>query len=161
MKDACHVDNASGRDPNKRQRQKRDHRDLLAIAIIIGFMDPTLQQRLAQECKTYRAKIDTALEEDPDPLTAYDAFVNWTLEHYPQDQIAHSGLLELLEEATRKFKDDAAYRGDLRYLKLWALYASHVEDASVVYTFLFANGIGTMYALTYWEYAAALERKGK
>ncbi|PCH42415.1 hypothetical protein WOLCODRAFT_144048 [Wolfiporia cocos MD-104 SS10] len=124
-------------------------------------MDPTLQQRLAQERKTYRAKIDTALEEDPDPLTAYDAFVNWTLEHYPQDQIAHSGLLELLEEATRKFKDDAAYRGDLRYLKLWALYASHVEDASVVYTFLFANGIGTMYALTYWEYAAALERKGK
>lgn len=116
---------------------------------------------LLKKREQFREHIRTSLEEDPDPLSAYDSFVKWTLEHYPKQHLAQSGLLELLEEATRQFKNDAAYKGDLRYLKLWLLYASHVEDPSVIYAYLLANGIGTVYGQTYWEYATALECAGR
>ncbi|KAF7980560.1 hypothetical protein HWV62_37719 [Athelia sp. TMB] len=115
----------------------------------------------------HRINIQLALEDvdDPeaDPLEAYCAFVYWTVEAYPQGQSAESGLLELLEEATRVLKDDRSgkWRGELRYLKLWVLYASFVEKPTIVYRFLLANDIGSEHALLYEEYAAVLERNGR
>ena len=115
----------------------------------------------------HRINIQLALEDvddpDADPLEAYCAFVYWTVEAYPQGQSAESGLLELLEEATRVLKDDRSgkWRGELRYLKLWVLYASFVEKPVIVYRFLLANDIGSEYALLYEEYAAVLERDGR
>jgi len=73
----------------------------------------------------------------------------------------NSGLVDLLEEATNKFKDDANYKGDLRYLKLWCQYARHVEKPASVYALLAANDIGSGYALLYEEYAKALEADGR
>jgi hypothetical protein len=114
----------------------------------------------------HRLNIHLALQhddDDDDPLGAYTAFVNWTLEAYPQGQSAESGLLELLEEATRVLKDDRGgrWRVELRYLKLWVLYAGYVEKPGVVYMFLLANDIGTAWALLYEEYAGVLERSGR
>ncbi|OCH94366.1 hypothetical protein OBBRIDRAFT_817210 [Obba rivulosa] len=117
--------------------------------------------QLLKKREQYRQQITTALQEDPDPLSAYDDFVKWTIQSYPDAQVARSGLLELLEEATRQFVDDPAYKGDLRYLKLWSLYASHVEDPTTIYAFLIAKDIGTVYAQTYQEYANALEQSGR
>lgn len=116
--------------------------------------------------QTYRAQLKTTLEEEEDPLAAYERFVKWTIDSYPANLIPKSGLLELLEEATRQFKDDAAYKVDLRYTKLWMLYAAYVDDerthASIqIYKFLIQNEIGKVYAQVYEEYAAALERSGR
>jgi hypothetical protein len=111
-----------------------------------------------------RINIEVALEDEKDdPLQAYCNLVYWTLENYPQGQSAESGLLELLEEATRVLKDnrDGAWKNDLRYVKLWILYASYVEKPTVVYRFLLANEIGTMFALLYEEFALALERSNR
>jgi hypothetical protein len=108
--------------------------------------------------------VQIALEdEDDDPLEAYSRFVYWTLENYPQGQSAESGLLELLEEATRVLKDNrnGQWKGELTYLKLWVLYASYVEKPTIIYKFLLANDIGTDHALLYEEHAAALERAGR
>ena len=107
-----------------------------------------------------------AAQAKEDPLAAYEEFVKWTIDNYPSNLIPKSGLLELLEEATRQFKDDAAYKADLRYTKLWMLYAAYVDDerthvAIQVYKFLVQNEIGKMYAQVYEEYAAALERAGR
>lgn len=127
-------------------------------------------QREAQHApikSRHRINIMVALEDvddpDTDPLGAYCAFVYWTLEAYPQGQSAESGLLELLEEATRVLKDDRGgkWRGDLRYLKLWTLYASYVEKPVIVFRFLLANDVGSEHALLYEEYAAVLERDAK
>lgn len=114
----------------------------------------------------HKMNIQIALEgDDPDddPLEAYCRFVYWTLEAYPQGQSAESGLLELLEEATRVLKDDrdGKWRDELRYLKLWVLYANYVEKPIIVYKFLLANDIGTEHALLYEEYAAVLERDSR
>ncbi|KAG1736123.1 uncharacterized protein EDB91DRAFT_1204272 [Suillus paluster] len=114
--------------------------------------------------KRFRTNIQIALEdEDDDPLEAYSRFVQWTLENYPQGQSAESGLLELLEEATRVLKDNrkGQWKGTSTYLKLWVLYASYVEKPTIIYKFLLANDIGTDHALLYEEYAAALERAGR
>ncbi|KAJ3538374.1 hypothetical protein NM688_g6531 [Phlebia brevispora] len=129
---------------------------------ITAFMaDSAAVQQLDKKRERYRAQLLVALQEEEDPLALYEQFVKWTIDNYPDRLIPRSGLLELLEEATRQFKDDAAYRGDLRYLKIWSLYASYVEDPTVIYAFLVSNEIGTIYAQVYEEYAAALERKGR
>lgn len=119
--------------------------------------------QLDQTRQTYRAQLQTALVEDEDPLAAYESFIKWTIDNYPPHLIPKSGLLELLEEAARQFKGDPAYKGDLRYTKLWMQYAAYVDDerqhtAIPVYKFLIQNDIGTVYAQVYEEYAAALER---
>lgn len=116
--------------------------------------------------QTYRAQLTTALEEDEDPLAAYERFIKWTIDSYPASLIPKSGLLELLEEATRQFKDDTAYKADLRYTKLWMLYAAYVDDERThisihVHKFVIKNEIGKVYAQVYEEYAAALERAGR
>lgn len=114
--------------------------------------------------KRFRTNIQIALEDDDDdPLEAYSRFVQWTLENYPQGQSAESGLLELLEEATRVLKGnrEGRWKGTSTYLKLWVLYASYVEKPTIIYKFLLANDIGTDHALLYEEYAAALEKAGR
>ncbi|KAF8635466.1 hypothetical protein AX15_000439 [Amanita polypyramis BW_CC] len=122
------------------------------------------EAKLSATRNRLRINIELALEdEDGDPLDAYSRLVNWTLENYPQGHTAESGLLELLEEATRVLKDDreGKWRREMKYLKLWLLYASYVEKPAVIYKFLIANEIGTNFALLYEEFAAVLERDGR
>ncbi|KAG6895971.1 hypothetical protein C0992_011206 [Termitomyces sp. T32_za158] len=99
----------------------------------------------------------------PDALEAYTRLVSWTLSHYPQGPSVDSGLLELLEEATRVLLSHAGgrWRGEVRYLKLWLLYAGFVERPTVVYAFLVRNEVGTGCGLLYEEWAAVLERDGR
>ncbi|KAH0833308.1 Mad3/BUB1 homology region 1-domain-containing protein [Lanmaoa asiatica] len=122
---------------------------------------PTLRtSQLEQERAEYRASIKEALEEDEDPLAAYDDFIKWTSRTFPENNPG-SGFIQLLEEATRKFKDDARYSGDLRYLKLWCTYAKMVEKPTLVYAYLVKKEIGCVYGLLWEEYALALEKEGR
>jgi checkpoint serine/threonine-protein kinase len=108
-----------------------------------------------------RSQIASEIDEADDPLALYDRFVKWIFDEYPREHLASSGLIELLEEATRRYKDDSSYKSDLRYLKLWTLYASLVDKPSAVYKFILTNGIGTAYALLFEDYAFTLERDGR
>ncbi|KAF7325616.1 BUB1 N-terminal domain-containing protein [Mycena kentingensis (nom. inval.)] len=137
-----------------------------AAALSAALSTPHAQResRLAATRNRLRINVELALEDDDDdPLEAYWHLVNWTLDSYPQGQSNESGLLELLEEATRVLKDhrEGRWRGEMKYLKLWLLYASFVEKPSVIYAFLVANDIGTDWALLYEENAAVLDRDGR
>ena len=123
-----------------------------------GSGDP---EKIALEKQQFKARLVKINEED-DPLTVYDQFVQWTLENFGEND-PNSGLLELLEQATREFKDDPLYKTDLRYLKLWSLYARQVErsGAIAIYVYLFTNEIGTSYSVLYEEYASLLEADGR
>ena len=116
---------------------------------------------LNAESSRLRSQIASEIDEADDPLELYDRFVKWIFDKYPREHFASSGLIELLEEATRRYKDDSSYKSDLRYFKLWTLYASLVDKPSVVYKFVLTNGIGTVYALLFEDYALALERDGR
>lgn len=118
-------------------------------------------QRLAQEREAMREQLQQAIDEDEDPLGAYVLFVDWTIESYPQGHNSDSGLITLFDEATRTLKDDPRYKNDIRYLKLWILYASYIEKPVDIFAFLLANDIGSVYTLFYEEYTLALERDGR
>ncbi|KAJ6558019.1 Mad3/BUB1 homology region 1-domain-containing protein [Mycena capillaripes] len=136
-----------------------------ATALSAIFSTPHAQRESKQAATRNRLRINIELaleDEEDDPLEAYCRLVNWTVENYPQGHSAESGLLELLEEATRVLKDDrdGKWRGEMKYLKLWLLYASFVEKPTIIYNFLIANEIGADFALLYEELAAVLERDG-
>ena len=116
---------------------------------------------ISAESSRRRSQIASEIDEAEDSLALYDRFVKWIFDEYPREHLASSGLVVLLEEATRRYKDDSSYKSDLRYLKLWTLYASLVDKPSVVYKFILTNGIGTVYALLFEDYALTLERDGR
>ncbi|KAJ3553746.1 hypothetical protein NM688_g3455 [Phlebia brevispora] len=139
-------------------------RRVTALSAILSTPHALRESRLASTRNRLRINVEIALEdEEDDPLEAYCRFVYWVVENYPQGHSAESGLLELLEEATRVLKDhgEGKWRGDIRYLKLWVLYASYVEKPALIFKFCLVNEIGTDHALLYEEYAIALERSGR
>ena len=139
-------------------------RRVTALSAILSTPHAQRDSRLASARNRLRINVEVALEdEDDDPLEAYCRFVNWTVESYPQGHSAESGLLELLEEATRVLKNDreGKWKDDIRYLKLWVLYASYVEKPAIIFKFCMVNEIGTTHALLYEEYALALEKAGR
>jgi checkpoint serine/threonine-protein kinase len=114
---------------------------------------------LERERQNHRAAIESAFDEEEDPLAPYERFVKWIIDNYELDD-PDSGLLDLLEETTMQFKDDDAYKGNKMYLNLWIMYANLVEDSATVLAFLVENGIGTSFCILYEEYAKVLERDG-
>ncbi|CAK5261949.1 unnamed protein product [Mycena citricolor] len=135
-----------------------------ALSDILATPHAQRDSKLAATRNRLRINVEIALEDDEDdPLAAYWRYVNWTLDNYPHGQSAESGLVELIEEATRVLKDhrEGHWRGELKYLKLWMLYTSYVEKPTIIFEFLIANEIGTGFALLYEEYAAVLEQEGR
>ncbi|WFD42417.1 non-specific serine/threonine protein kinase [Malassezia psittaci] len=114
------------------------------------------QQR--QEHERAVTSVDNA--ESDDPLEAWCNYVKWCVDNYPSGNSAESGLVVLLERATRTFKDSEQYRNDSRYLRLWILYAQNTEVPRDVFQFLLANEIGTRLASLYEELASVLEAHG-
>lgn len=119
-------------------------------------------RKLEQEKQEFRTKLATAINDEDDPLAVYDQFIQWTLKTYGEDD-PNSGLSELLEQATKEFKEDPLYKTDLRYLKLWSLYARQVDrsGAIAIYAYLVSNEIGTSYSVLYEEYTTLLEADGR
>lgn len=139
-------------------------RRVTTLASVLSTPHAQRESRLSSARSRHRINVEVALEdEDDDALDAYARFVDWTIENYPQGHSAESGLLELLEEATRILKDHGGgkWRGDIRYLKLWVLYANYVEKPAVIYRFCVVNEIGTSHTLLYEEYATVLERANR
>ncbi|KAI0690232.1 Mad3/BUB1 homology region 1-domain-containing protein [Cerioporus squamosus] len=141
-------------------------RRVTALSAILSTPHAQRESRLADARKRHRANVQIAMEdeaEDADPLEVYSRFVYWTVENYPQGHSAESGIVELLEEATRVLRDyrEGKWRQDIRYLKLWVMYASYVDKPTIIYKYLLVNEIGTNHALLYEEYAIALERANR
>jgi checkpoint serine/threonine-protein kinase len=119
-------------------------------------------EKINLERQNFREQLSTAINEEDDPLAVYNQFVQWTVKNYGEND-PDSGLLELLEQATREFKEDPVYKTDLRYLKIWSLYARQVERSAGIdiYAYLLSNEIGISYSVLYEEYAALLEADGR
>jgi checkpoint serine/threonine-protein kinase len=126
---------------------------VLRIAEALGPMHPsssTGNSNLDQERQRFQQQIaDLDITQDDDPLDIYYQYVQWLDHNYSPEHAVDSGLVDLLEEATKAFLKDNHYKSDLRYLKLWVLYAKHIEDPGSVYSHLLSKSIGTSYALLY------------
>lgn len=119
----------------------------------------TLNGAILQE---YENELQSIAESD-DPLDVYDRYVKWTLNAYPSAQAtAESGLLPLLERATKSFLSSSHYKNDPRYLRLWLHYIRLFSDAPrETFAFLARHHIGEGLALFYEEFAAWLEGAGR
>ena len=119
----------------------------------------TINGAIRQE---YENELESIGESD-DPLDVYDRYVKWTLNAYPSAQAtAESGLLPLLERATKTFLSSTHYRNDPRYLRLWMHYIRLFSDAPrETFAFLARHHIGEGLALFYEEFAAWLEGAGR
>ncbi|RUS31027.1 Mad3/BUB1 homology region 1-domain-containing protein [Jimgerdemannia flammicorona] len=101
------------------------------------------------------------LDDLDDPLDVFSRYIRWTLEAYPQGPNHESNLVPLLEQVTRKFKNERRYKNDPRYLRCWLLYANYVEEPKDIFVFLMRNDIGTDLAALYEDYALLLEKMGR
>lgn len=119
----------------------------------------TLNDAIRQE---YESELLSSADSD-DPLDVYDRYVKWTLNAYPSAQgTAESGLLPLLERATKTFLSSTYYRNDPRYLKLWLHYIRLFSDSPrESFAFLARHHVGEGLALFYEEFAAWLEGAGR
>ncbi|KAM0789898.1 hypothetical protein ACM66B_006740 [Microbotryomycetes sp. NB124-2] len=96
-----------------------------------------------------------------DPLDVHHQYARFVIANYPAGNSATSRLVPVLELATRKFVNDSRYRNDPRYLRLWNLYAKHIDSPQDCYRFLFAKNIGDKLASLYEEFALVLEHAGR
>ncbi|KAL2362440.1 hypothetical protein RJZ56_004659 [Blastomyces dermatitidis] len=112
--------------------------------------------------REYELELQSIAESD-DPLDIYDRYVKWTLDAYPSAQATpQSGLLPLLERATKAFLPSAHYKNDPRYLRLWLHYIRLFSDAPrETFAFMARHGIGEGLALFYEEFASWLEGAGR
>lgn len=98
------------------------------------------------------------LDDADDPLHVYVNYIQWIENAYSS---GHSPLLKVVEQAVRQFKNDARYKNDARFLKLWLIVAHQAKEPIDVFKYLSINGIGSHLSLYYEEYATLLERMGK
>ncbi|EEP76233.1 hypothetical protein UREG_01082 [Uncinocarpus reesii 1704] len=112
--------------------------------------------------KEYEKELETINESD-DPLDVFDRYVKWTLDAYPSAQATtKSGLLPLLERATRAFLSSSHYKNDPRYLRLWLHYIRLFSDSPrETFAFLSRHEVGQGLALFYEEFAGWLEGAGR
>lgn len=131
-----------------------------ALSAALGMQHKERQSVLATERDAHEARVGGAENaESDDPLDAWCTYVKWCIDSYPGGQ-SESGLVPLLERATRTFHGSEQYRNDSRYLRLWVLYAQHVDCPRDVYNFLLANEVGTRLAGLYEELARVYEDAG-
>ncbi|XP_057507466.1 mitotic checkpoint serine/threonine-protein kinase BUB1 isoform X1 [Actinidia eriantha] len=68
---------------------------------------------------------------------------------------------ELVSNCIRTFKNDARYRNDVRFLKIWFLYMDASPEFESIFREMDQNKICTSNSLLYEWYALFLEAKGK
>ncbi|KAF9052403.1 hypothetical protein BDZ89DRAFT_1056754 [Hymenopellis radicata] len=123
---------------------------------------PQVGRDLENQRREFTVRIASALTEEEDPLSVYVQFVQWITKNYTEND-PNANLTQVLKQATDTFKNDATYKSDLRYLKLWVLYTRQSDPATAInmYALLAKQHIGVSYSLLYEEYAKSLERVGR
>nr|XP_018261155.1 BUB protein kinase [Kwoniella dejecticola CBS 10117]OBR83313.1 BUB protein kinase [Kwoniella dejecticola CBS 10117] len=129
------------------------------------FKEPTAADKVVQEGHDrFRKDIEEAERRDKegedmidgiqDVLDVYNKYILFVVQHHPSSD---SHLLPLLETTTRRFVNDARYTQDVRYLKLWVMYARQIERREEIWSFLESRDIGTKHSVFYEEWASSLE----
>ena len=129
-----------------------------ALSHTLSMHHKERQEVLAMQRQEWEERVLGPENQDSDdPLEAWCAYVKWCIDNYPDGKSSDSGIVPLLERATREFRSSEQYQNDSRYLRLWILYAQHTDVPRDVFHFLMANEIGTKLASLYEELAHVLE----
>lgn len=137
-----------------RQRGRSAH----ALSTAFGMEHKQRQELLHEQREEHERAVSDAVNADADdPLEAWCAYVKWCVDNYPSGKSTESGIVPLLERATRAFKDSEQYAQDSRYLRVWILYAQNTDVPTDVFQYLLSHEIGTRLAALYEELALVWE----
>ncbi|CAN0076341.1 unnamed protein product, partial [Scytosiphon promiscuus] len=95
--------------------------------------------------------------EDEDELAVWWRYIQAVQDKLPSDQQEQ---FDLLERCSRRFKDDPRYKNDIRYLRVWTAYATHLSNAEDLFKFLYKKGIGDNLAHFWVGWALYAETAG-
>ncbi|KAE9228796.1 hypothetical protein PF002_g13428 [Phytophthora fragariae] len=95
-----------------------------------------------------------AAYDGDDPLAGWLDYVRWLEVEMPEDTRKK---FKVLEKCTRELKDNAKYRNDMRYIRLWIQYADLVSNPKDIFKYLYQNKIGERVSLFYIGWAYVLE----
>nr|CAD7438168.1 unnamed protein product [Timema bartmani] len=114
--------------------------------------NPIVYQELIKEQQRYEVLIRSY--EGGDPLQLWGEYVSWVEQSFPQGNGRDSKYPQILEKCLTLFKDDANYKQDLRYVKLWLKYIELQANPQEVFQLVHSHGIGTQTSLFYrcWAY---------
>ncbi|CAN3372539.1 hypothetical protein DIURU_004965 [Diutina rugosa] len=100
------------------------------------------------------------LTELDDPLQVFVDYLSWMRHSYSHSN-ASPELVMLLERATTRFKDDAHYRNDPRFVKICLEYCRLTDIPREMLIYMSKKGIGSDLAVFYEEFARHLEVQGQ
>jgi checkpoint serine/threonine-protein kinase len=134
--------------------QKRQGRRATELAHLFAMNDHDRIKHLEEQRNVFRTAVEH-LDELDDPLEPYLVYIDFVEACHTQGP--NSELVEVLEEATRRFQHDEMYQHDIRYLICWTTFARLAEDWQAVFKFLADHRIGLTHARYYEEYAQVQE----
>ncbi|XP_050431084.1 mitotic checkpoint serine/threonine-protein kinase BUB1 beta-like [Adelges cooleyi] len=114
-----------------------------------------VQQKLNKEKDKYEHDIRTY--EGEDPLAPRFEYIKWLEQMY----LTHgpdSNFWPLIEETVQKFKDDAMYKQDPRFIQVLIKFIENQPNAVELYQTVYNQGLGTMCAMFYRAWADLLDR---
>lgn len=119
-------------------------------------------EKLAKEREEWEQQVSPeSLAEEDDPVRVWADYIRWVVKSYPSGgSSADSGLIPLLERATRSLMSDRANHQQYQYLDMWIQYSRHVDNRGQILAWLLANEIGTSSAALYEESAEVAEARG-
>ncbi|KAF5205018.1 Mitotic checkpoint serine/threonine-protein kinase BUB1 [Thalictrum thalictroides] len=102
------------------------------------------------------------ISNNDDPLFSWLCSIETALDEVKKlnNIKARETLDDLLLSCISKFKDNDRYRNDIRFLRIWILYADSIKDFDTVFQMLEEDDVCLSYALLYLSYAMFLEDKG-
>ncbi|KAH8054445.1 hypothetical protein JL720_14466 [Aureococcus anophagefferens] len=106
-----------------------------------------------------RARLEAALATDSDdPLAPWLAYVAWLERERPTDALA---AFEVRERCARRFKDDAAYKNDERYVAVWLAYVDRLAKPDDAFKFIHKKKVGETRASFWAAWALHAESQGR
>ena len=125
------------------------------------LLDSKSKERIVLQPKgieAQRVRFVEAIERytGDDPLEKWVEYIKWTKDTFVSGGKT-SELLPLLEKCTREFHQSDQYRNDIRYLRVWIMYADCLPDPSDVFSYMMDHNIGQVHALFFIAYATFCE----
>ncbi|KAM6548909.1 hypothetical protein CsatB_020585 [Cannabis sativa] len=96
-----------------------------------------------------------------DPLLPWLRSIRKALEDLKSGNDSCLELTKLVSDCIKMFKDNARYRDDIRFLKIWFLHIGFCKDYASIFTEMLEKKICVGQSLLYVWYASYIESKGK
>ena len=95
-----------------------------------------------------------------DPLENWNEYIKW-MQQSKLSGIGSDEVLCVFQRCTKEFLNDARYKNDPRYCRIWIQYADLCQDPSDVFSFMKTNSIAVGLALFWTSWSLVMDLRSK